>query len=54
MINDRSITCPNCGGDIIGDGYTEVRRFEFADESLCEDREPDSNVVYCKEEKEKE
>lgn len=40
-------TCPNCGGSIIGDGYTEVMHCEFVDESLYWDCEPDASVVYC-------
>ena len=41
------MTCPNCGGDIIGDGYTEVRHCEFSNLDTYEDHEPDSSVVYC-------
>ena len=40
-------SCPNCGGSIIGDGYSEVMRCENADESLYEFCEPDAPIVYC-------
>ena len=39
--------CPNCGGSIIGDGYMEVMHCEFVDESLLNDKEPDSKPIYC-------
>ena len=37
--------CPNCGGDMTGDGYTSVEHCENVepDPSL----EPDANPVYC-------
>ena len=37
--------CPNCGGDLIGDGYTSVTHCENIDPPL--DAEPDSDVLYC-------
>jgi hypothetical protein len=40
--------CPNCGGSMIGDGYTSVYHCEFTDPP--EDCEPDSGPIYCKKE----
>ena len=37
--------CKNCGGSMIGDGYTEPLRCEFAE--VEEGTEPDANPVYC-------
>jgi len=48
MSKEPTYTCPNCGGDIIGDGYNTAQHCEFADESLYDDHEPDSKPVYCK------
>lgn len=42
------MTCPNCGGDIIGDGYNEVYHCEFAEYESYYDHEPDAGIVYCK------
>ncbi len=39
------MTCPNCGGTMIGDGYTSVRHCENVD--VPEDLEPDAPPVYC-------
>lgn len=38
--------CPNCGGTMIGDGYTLVRHCETVDVS-GECYEPDCNPIYC-------
>ncbi len=38
--------CPNCGGDMEGDGYTRVLHCEFVDDIL--DIEPDANPIFCK------
>ncbi len=46
-MSDREFVCKNCGGDMIGDGYTTVFHCENADwDSFC-DHEPDANPVYC-------
>lgn len=38
--------CPNCGGSLIGDGYTIVVHCENADiENNC--YEPDAGPIYC-------
>lgn len=37
--------CPNCGGQLFGDGVSTVLRCEFADDTP--DVEPDANPVYC-------
>ena len=39
-------SCPNCGGDLLGDGYTKVIHCENAhgDALLVA---PDSNIVFC-------
>jgi uncharacterized protein (DUF983 family) len=39
--------CPNCGGTILGDGYTVVQHCEFADYDKYYDKEPDSNTILC-------
>jgi len=39
------MTCPICGGDIIGDGYTMVLHCENAELPL--DVEPDANPIFC-------
>ena len=41
----REDTCPRCGGDMEGDGYTSVQRCENADPDPW--LEPDANPVYC-------
>lgn len=37
--------CPNCGGEIFGDGYTTVQYCENADPPNW--LEPDTNPVLC-------
>jgi ribosomal protein L37AE/L43A len=44
----RDWVCPKCGGDIDGDGYTEVYHCENAEYDDYYDHEPDANVVYCR------
>lgn len=48
-MNDLSIyangTCSNCGGEILGDGYTVVLHCENAEIPDC--TEPDANTVLC-------
>jgi hypothetical protein len=41
-----SMRCPNCGGTIIGDGYTIIRHCENIID-LPIDVEPDSGPMYC-------
>jgi len=41
------MTCINCGGKLIGDGFQTVRHCENASESDLLNREPDSGPVYC-------
>jgi uncharacterized protein (DUF983 family) len=41
--------CPNCGRELLGDGYTEIKHCEFAKEEDYFDHEHDANPVYCKE-----
>tara|TARA_R110000765_G_scaffold7963_2_gene25960 strand:- start:2989 stop:3228 length:240 start_codon:yes stop_codon:yes gene_type:complete len=43
MINNN---CNNCGGDMVGDGYTMSLHCEFTDLPL--DREADAEPLYCK------
>ena len=38
-------SCPNCGGIIVGDGYTVVLHCERVDAPF--DMEPDATPVYC-------
>ena len=38
--------CPECGGDLLGDGYTRVIHCEYADAPL--DADPDAPPIYCK------
>lgn len=45
--NTQPNNCPNCGGHIIGDGYSEVFHCEFAEYDLYYDKEPDSYIVFC-------
>ncbi len=40
-------TCKECGGDMVGDGYTSVMHCEYADESKYDLHEPDADPVYC-------
>ena len=47
------MNCPNCGGNIVGDGFTTPRHCENSDIiELC--LEPDADVHYCTEEGESE
>ena len=39
------MSCPNCGGKIIGDGYTVVLHCENAE--IPAGTEPDATVIYC-------
>jgi hypothetical protein len=39
------VSCPTCGADMLGDGYTSPFRCEFAE--VPEDVEPDSGPYYC-------
>lgn len=47
--NDKypSTTCPTCGGSLIGDGYRDVIRCEFAEWDDYYDLAPDEKIVYC-------
>lgn len=38
-------TCPKCGGNMVGDGYTIARHCENVD--LPMDREPDAPLLFC-------
>lgn len=42
------MNCKICGGDIIGDGYTIVLHCENVELDLSNLPEPDSNIIYCK------
>jgi len=42
-------TCPVCGGNMIGDGYTTVYHCENVRD--CPNLEPDAEPVYCDEQK---
>ena len=44
MDNSIGDSCPNCGGSMIGDGYTVVRHCEYADSAGYE---PDAEAVLC-------
>jgi hypothetical protein len=39
------MTCPNCGDDLIGDGYTTVIHCAGIEPPV--DAEPDSGPIYC-------
>lgn len=41
------MSCPNCGGNMVGDGYTIVRSCENVDLSDFMDVEPDAEPIYC-------
>jgi len=41
------MSCKNCGGDMIGDGFTAVMHCEYADESELDCLESDADTVYC-------
>lgn len=38
--------CKNCGGDMSGDGYSEVRHCENLD-LIGEGYEPDAGPIFC-------
>ena len=40
------MSCINCGGTMVGDGYTSVIHCEFVDGDVS-DRTPDSGPIYC-------
>lgn len=40
------MTCPNCGGSLSGDGFTDVLHCENVD-VIGEGYEPDAAPVYC-------
>jgi hypothetical protein len=42
-----SMTCPTCGGTLIGDGYNTVLHCEFAEWDDYAYLAPDEEVVYC-------
>ncbi len=42
-------TCPNCGGELIGDGYNSVVHCENAEEDAYWYVEPDADPIYCDE-----
>ena len=48
--NMRDLTCPHCGGDIVGDGYTTPLACENAAEEDLDGLEPDAAVVLCRKE----
>jgi hypothetical protein len=39
--------CPNCGGDLIGDGYTSVIHCEYADDDEYAYAAPDEGPFLC-------
>ena len=41
------MSCPICGGTMIGDGVTALRHCEFARDEDVEGKEPDAGPVYC-------
>ncbi len=43
---DRTFVCRKCGGTMIGDGFTEPLRCEFAEDAAVA-VEPDAGPVYC-------
>lgn len=43
-------TCPNCGGSMVGDGFSVVRHCELADDVSVWDSEPDAPAILCVEE----
>lgn len=45
-----AMACPNCGGSIIGDGYTVVLHCENAED--LDMKEPDADIVLCRPEPE--
>jgi uncharacterized protein (DUF983 family) len=49
MENNMS-QCPECGGDLIGDGYTAVIHCESLEEEVYYYAAPDEGPFYCKQE----
>jgi hypothetical protein len=43
----RNGSCPFCGSDMLGDGYSTAIHCENAEEERYAYNEPDSNPVYC-------
>ena len=41
------MSCPICGGSMVGDGYTTLRHCEFARDEDVEGKEADAGPVYC-------
>jgi hypothetical protein len=41
------MSCPICGGTMVGDGHTTLRHCEFARDEDIEGKEPDAGPVYC-------
>lgn len=41
------MSCPKCGGTMVGDGYTMLRHCEFARPEDLEGKEADAGPVYC-------
>ena len=41
------MNCKDCGGEMIGDGYTMVYHCEYTDEHEYEFHEPDAGPIYC-------
>ena len=39
--------CPNCGNDMVGDGYLVVRHCPNADPALVDCAEPDAPAIHC-------
>jgi len=47
MSNNTPAVCPDCGGTLIGDGYTTVVHCENAEPSKYWDLEADASPVFC-------
>jgi hypothetical protein len=45
---DALMTCPRCGGSMLGDGYREVFHCEFAEWHDYRWVTPDDEPVYCR------
>ena len=41
------MTCRDCGGDMIGDGYSNVIRCEYSNEEQYIYAAPDEGPFYC-------
>ena len=41
------MSCPICGGSMVGDGHTTLRHCEFARDEDCEGKESEAGPVYC-------